>query len=185
MRINEIITEALEVPKNTWETVISSADKQEAGAELVALVQNAYSNTPKGSMVNSLRDVIPSDWEVLDWDNEPDIDACVFSRHARAGEHWVGTKIQGIGHDGTKTSKDKVIAQVVAMLTQPGTWIESSDAMRYVLSKLNVPAVDDKELLQRLFNDPKLVMIDHTTYTRALPDGTKITETVFGHPKVR
>jgi hypothetical protein len=27
-------------------------------------------------------------------------------------------------------------------------------------------------------------MVDDTTYTRTLPDGTKITETVFGHPKV-
>jgi hypothetical protein len=184
MKITEI-TERLEVPKNTWETVISSADKQEAGSELVNLVQNAYSNTPKGSMINSLRDVIPSDWEVLDWDHEPDIDACVFSRKARGGEHWVGTKIQGIGHDGTKTSKDKVVAHVVHMLSQPGTWIESSDAMRHVLNRLNVPAISNHKLLQYLFNDPDLVMVDDTTYTRTLPDGTKITETVFGHPKVK
>ncbi len=180
MRLNEF-----DLPKNQWELLISSADKQEAGDELVDLVKHAYSVTPKGSMVNSLKDVIPSDWNVIDWDQDPDIDACVFYRRNRPGENWVGYKIQGIGHDGTRTSKDKAISKVTDLLNHSGVWIESSDAMRHVLHKMNAPAVVDQEFLQTLFGDQNLQMIDQDTYTRVLQNGERIKETVFGSPNLK
>ena len=68
------------------------------------------------------------------------------------------------------------------MLTKPGVWLESSDAMRAVLKKLNTPAVTDIELLRELFGDPNLTMIEHDTYKRQLPNGKEIIETVFGNP---
>jgi hypothetical protein len=128
MKITEIT-----LPKNVWELIISTADKHEVGTELVDLVKNAYSVTPRGSMINSLKDVIPSDWNVIDWDKDPDIDSCVFYRHNRPNENWIGYKIQGIGHDGTRTSKDYAINKVKELLEKNGVWIESSDAMRHVL----------------------------------------------------
>jgi hypothetical protein len=57
--------------------------------------------------------------------------------------------------------------------------------MRHILKKLNAPAVTDVEILKKLFNDPDLTMLDADTYTRTLPIGGKVTETVFGNPKVR
>lgn len=188
-KINDIPTqtmaEDLSLPKNKWETLISSADKHEAGDELVNLVQHAYSVTPKGSMVHSLKDVIPSDWNVIDWDKDPDIDACVFYRKNRPGENWVGYKIQGLGHDGTRTSKDKAINKILTLLSKPGVWIESSDAMRHVLQKLNTPSITDEHFLQTLFNDPNLQMIDQNTYQRQLDNGDVIKETVFGNPQLK
>jgi hypothetical protein len=184
MRAVEFLIE-FELPKNKWELIVSNDDKQELGTDLVSLVAQAYSNTPQGSFVNSIKDVIPSDWNVIDWDKDPDVDSCVFYRRNRQGENWNGYKIQGLGHDGTRTSKDKAINKIQELLSRPGVWIESSDAMRHVLKKLNVPAVTDEKLLQTLFNDPNLKMIDDDTYVRVLSDGTKVTETVFGNPKVR
>jgi len=172
----------LDLPKNQWVIDISNADKHEVSNDLVGLVQIAYSNTPEGSFVNSLKDVIPSDWNVIDWDHDPDVDACVFYRRNRNGENWKGYKIQGLGHDGTRTSKDKAIHKIQQMLTKPGVWLESSDAMRAVLKKLNTPAVTDIELLRELFGDPNLTMIEHDTYKRQLPNGKEIIETVFGNP---
>jgi hypothetical protein len=174
-----------ELPKNSWELLISTADKSEVGDDLVSLVQTAYSKTPQGSFINSLKDVIPSDWNVIDWDQDPDVDACVFYRKSRAGETWTGYKIQGLGHDGARTSKDKAISKITQMLSNPGVWIESSDAMRAVLKKLNVPAVTDLNTLQRLFNDPHLEKVDDDTYDRRLPDGKVIRETVFGNPTLK
>ena len=174
-----------ELPKNQWEVIISNSDKSEVGKDLVSLVQQAYSNTPQGSFVNSIKDVIPSDWNVIDWDQDPDVDATVFYRGPRAGELWQGYKIQGLGHDGTRTSKDKAIGKIRELLNLSGWWIESSDAMRHILKKLNAPAVTDVEVLKKLFNDPDLTMLDADTYTRTLPTGGKVTETVFGNPKVR
>lgn len=181
MRANEFLQE-LQLPKNKWEVVMSSSVKQEVGSELVDLVKTAYSNTTKGSLVNSLKDVIPSDWNVIDWDKDPDIDSCVFYRHNRPNESWVGYKIQGIGHDGTRTSKDYAINKVQELLTKNGVWIESSDAMRHVLKKLNSTPITDQDFLRKLFNDNELTMVDIDTYERMLTDGTVVRETVFGKP---
>lgn len=183
MRATEFLRE-FQLPKNSWELIISNYDKQELGDDLVSLVSHAYSNTPQGSFVNSIKDVIPSDWNVIDWDQDPDVDSCVFYRRNRGGENWRGYKIQGLGHDGTRTSKDKAINKIQQLLSKPGVWIESSDAMRHVLKKLNIPAVTDERLLQQLFNDPNLKMIDNDTYVRVLSNGQKVQETVFGSPKV-
>lgn len=183
MRASEFVVE-FQLPKNQWELLISTADKHEAGPELVDLVKNAYSVTPLGSMIQQLKDVIPSDWNVIDWDEDPDIDATVFYRYNRPGETWQGIKIQGLGHDGTRQSKDRAIEKIQQLLNQPGCWIESSDAMRRVLLRLNLPAVTNEQLLQKLFNDPNLQMIDTNTYKRTLANGQTIAETVFGHPRL-
>ena len=180
MKINE-----LTLQKGQWELLLTAADKQEAGPELVNLVAHAYSNTDKGSMIQSLRDVVPSDWEVIDWDQDPDIDACVFYRKPRAHETWRGYKLQGLGHDGTRISKNKAVEHILKLLSKPGVWIESSDALRHVLNKLHAPSVTGQDFLRRLFNDPTLKMLDENTYVRTLQDGTTIKETVFGHPRLK
>lgn len=173
------------LPKNKWELIISNGDKEELGTDLVSLVRQAYNNTPHGSFVNSIKDVIPSDWNVIDWDEDPEVDSTVFYRESRPGELWTGYKIQGLGHDGARNSKDKAVQKIIDMLSRDGVWIESSDAMRAVLKKLNAPAVADEKFLQRLFNDPELKMIDTDTYQRKLPDGSTVRETVFGSPKLK
>lgn len=183
MRAWDFLTE-LQLPKNQWELIISTADKHEASEELINLVSAAYANTQHGSFVKSVHDVISSDWLVIDCDDDPDVDAAIFYRGPRGNESWSGNKIQGLGHDGSRVSKDASIKKIQKLLNQPGWWIESSDAMRQVLLKIGAPIVNDEKLLQRIFNDPKLRMVDQHTYTRSIPAGT-ITETVFGHPTVR
>lgn len=173
--------EELALQQNKWETLISTSDKEEVGGELVDLVRQAYHNTPEGSFVNSLRDVIPSDWEVIDWDGDTSINATIFFRKPRGNEHWRGYKIQGIGHDGERVSKDRAVKKLVEMLNTSGYWLEGSDAMRAVLLKLQAPVVTDEQLLQRLFNDQSLKMIDRTTYRRKISNRV-ITESVFGKP---
>lgn len=180
MLIHEIL-----IPKHSWELIISNSEKHELSNDLIDLVQHAYSNTPHGSFVNSIKDVIPSDWNIYDWDSEPGIDATVFYRQQRANENWIGNKIQGLGHDGKRHSKDAAIKKINNLLQQSGWWIESSDAMRHILKKLDAPLVTDKELLQQLFPHSELRMISNDTYTRKLGDGSEVTETVFGNPVLK
>lgn len=184
MRAIEFLNE-FQLPKNKWELVVSNGDKEELGTDLVSLVRHAYSNTPQGSFVNNIKDVIPSDWNVIDWDSDPDVDSCVFYRTNRTNENWIGHKIQGLGHDGTRTSKDKALNKISSLLTTNGWWIESSDAMRHVLLKLNLAPVKDEQFLQQLFNDKSLNMIDDNTYQRKLPGGNVVRETVFGNPVLK
>jgi hypothetical protein len=181
MRLYEFVN----LPKNEWVIDISNDVKSEVGDELVDLVKTAYSNTPQGSFVNSIKDVVPSDWDIIDFDDDPDVDSCVFYREPRSNENWSGYKIQGIGHDGSRASKDKAISKVTELLDMDGWWIESSDAMRAVLKKLNAPTVTDVDVLQQLFNDPNLKMVDADTYTRKLHNGQTLRETVFGNPVIQ
>ena len=170
--------------KNKWVFAVSSADKSELSGELIDLVQGAYAKTTDGSFVNSLKDVLPSDWVLIDWDEDPEQDAAIFYRKSRSSEPWKGNKIQGIGHDGQRKSKDKVIKKHVTLLKKKGWWVEASDAMRHILLKSGVRVENDVEFLKKLFNDPDLKMIDKNTYERKLEGGRKITETVFGNPKL-
>jgi len=184
MRISELLFE-LELPKNSWELIIGNDDKLELGDNLIDLVKNAYANTSQGSFVNSIKDVIPSSWNVYDWDNEPGLDATIFYRHDRPGENWNGNKIQGLGHDGKRESKNAAIKKINELLHKDGWLIESSDAMRHVLKKLNAPVVTDEEFLQQLFPNSNLRMIDTDMYSRELSDGSIVHETVFGNPTLK
>jgi hypothetical protein len=180
MRYAELIER--ELPKNSWEALTADPDKQEFGQELVNLVQTAYQSTELGSNVNDLSDVVPSDWLVLDWDKNPDVDTLVFYRTNRAGETWRGNKIQGIGHDGQRGSKKKAIQKLEQVLQQQGWWIEASDALRATLRKVNAPIVTDVGFLRELFDDPYLTKMDPVTYSRKLQNNRVIIESVFGHP---
>lgn len=181
MRAHDFLLE-LQLPKNKWVSITTSEAKAEIGGELVNLVKNAYSDTVHGSFVTSVSDVMPSDWLVLSWDKEPEVDAAIFYRKARSGETWHGCKIQGIGHDGTTKSKRYALNQIHRLLNKQGWWLESSHAMSRILKGSDMPSVTDVDLLQQLFNDPQLKMISRDTYTRILQSGLSISETVFGHP---
>ena len=181
MKINDIILE-FRLRKNQWEFHISNAAKHEVSDDLINLVQTAYAGTAQGSFINNLSNLLPSDWAVLDFDSDPDVDSAVFYRGPRANETWTGFKIQGLGHDGTRPSKEHALSKMISMLNQPGWWIESSGALLKVLSKRGCPVVRDPSVLQALFPNTGLKMVDHATYTRRLPEGGSVTETVFGNP---
>ena len=95
--------------KNQWELLLSNPNKIQEGEKLVDLVGNAYKNTSMGSFVNTVKDVVKSNWAVIDCDDVPGIDACIFFREPRTDENWIGRKLQGIGHDGEKKSKSYII----------------------------------------------------------------------------
>ena len=50
---------------STWELLDSSHDKAHWSENLINLVQSAYKKTHFGSFINSLNDVVKSDWLVL------------------------------------------------------------------------------------------------------------------------
>lgn len=183
MKITEILFE-LKLQKNRWALDISNDAKVEVSDDLISLVQSAYAGTEQGSFVNNVSNLLPSDWAVLDFDEDPDVDSAVFYRGPRPNEDWTGYKIQGLGHDGSRASKDHALHKILTMLSQRGWWIESSGALRNILAKRNARVVNDQGTLQSLFPDSNLSMISNGTYTRTLPSGNQITETVFGNPVI-
>lgn len=179
-QVNEI-----DLTKNQWETILSTADKEEIGDDLVQLVQTAYSKTDMGSFINSIQDVLPSDWKVLNWDKDPSVDCALFYRGPRGTETWSGFKIQGLGHDGRKESKSRAIQKIISLLQKSSYWIECNGVLRNILKSSGVNFITDEKLLQRLFNDPNLKMISDDSYVRTLPSGEQIEESVAGNPVIK
>ena len=172
--------------KGEWAIISTDPDKKEFSNELISIVRNAYNKTPYGSFVKSIKDVLPSDWLSIDFDNEPDIDATIFYREARSTETWDGYKIQGIGHDGDRSAIDKLLKKLFTLLNKDGWWVEASDALEHILYKNNIQYINEEDLLQKIFNDSNLKLIgDRGKYERYLPGGKKIVESVFGSPILR
>jgi hypothetical protein len=169
--------------KGRWQVIVTTNDKHNWAPDLIDLVHNAYRQTNLGSFINSLRDVESSDWVAMDWDPDPDLDCTIFYRKARSNESFEGYKIQGIGHDGQQESKRKAIDRIKKLLTKPGWWIESSDALARTLGKLGIPPVTDEATLHALFPNSDLKLLDNRgTYVRKLYNNDKVTETVYGKP---
>ena len=179
----------LNLPKKKWEIISSNPTKQIAGQNLIELVDTAYKSTPLGSFVKTISDVVKSDWLVIDYNDSDGIDACIFYREPRSDEKWIGSKIQGVGHDGTKESKKIIIEKMINKLNEPGFWIEASDSLEYVLDKNLCPKVEDLETLQKLFPDSKIELLNKSfyssTYERTLHDGSFVKESVFGRPQFK
>lgn len=183
---NKFITEKEFVPtivkkKKKWGVIKSTSDKTEFSDDLVRLVTTAYSVTTYGSFINSVKDVLPSDWVAIDIDSDPNIDAAIFYRKTK-----FGNKIQGLGHDGSRETKDIVLKYQMKLLNKSGWWVEASDAIEHIMYKNSVPFVSDESKAQKMFPGSELEMNGKRPgqYTRKLKGGTVITETIFGKPKV-
>ena len=165
--------------KKQWGVIKSNSDKREFSDDLVRLVTKAYSVTKVGSFVNSVKDVMPSTWVAVDVDKDPDIDATLFYRKTK-----FGNKIQGLGHDGSRGTKDAALGKQMKLLNTSGWWVEASDAIEHIMYKNTVPYISDEKEAQRIFPNTDLKMNGNKgQYTRKIADGTVITETIFGKPK--
>ena len=166
--------------KNVWYQ-LDNKEVLIVSDNIIDLIKTAYSSTKFGSFVTSKSDLTKSIfWKSIDNDTDPHADAIIFGRKSPNG-----IKIQGIGHDGDKNSKDDIIKKLVSILKTPGYWIEASDALEHTLYKNNIPYVSSEKVGQSIFPNTNLKMIgDKGKYERTLENGTKIRETIFGRPKV-
>jgi len=175
--------------KNFWQLIVTTTAKSRLAPNFVGLVQAAYAKTPEGSFVNTLNDVVATNWIALDWDKDEDADSCIFFRKSRPNESWKGFKIQGIGHDTQRTSIDKVLIKVKDQLIKKGWWIEASDAFEHILYKdRRVPVVTDEDFLVSLFPTSNLQLLNDRQkpgkYVRGVA-GKSVKESVFGNPTLK
>lgn len=171
--------------KNKWELLLSNPQKEIEGKRLIDLVNTAYGVTTMGSFVNTIQDVIKSNWLIIDYNQENGIDACIFYRESRPQENWQGKKIQGLGHDGQKDSKRIVISKLLDVLETEGNWTEVSDRMEEILYAKGARKVTDLKLIQQLFPNSEIKMITDSQYERTLENGNVVKETVFGYPVLK
>jgi len=172
----------VEFQKNKWAHLLVR-DKTEYHQDLIGIVDSAYKHTTLGSFIKSMSDVKASEWVALDYDKDPDLDITIFYRPARSSETWVGNKIQGIGHDGERESKIKLMDKINKLLTTKGWWIEASDSLASALQKRGIRPETDQELLKKVFPSITKFNPDHS-YER-VAGSEKIAEFVFGELRLK
>ena len=167
----------LEIPKDTW-LPLSAKDVKDLEADILNLIDTAYNPIGGHPNYKSVGDLAGSDYEVIDLDDDPEIDAVTVTKK-RAG----GTKHVGMGHDGASPSKRAAISQTIRDLSKQGVYIEASGKMADILSKANVTQVTDEETISKALKGKEIEIQDDGSYTRYL-GGKKYRKLMFGKPTI-
>jgi|TARA_R100000479_G_scaffold74971_1_gene36368 hypothetical protein len=165
------------IPKNKW-VPLSGNDIKDLEDDILDLIQNAYGPIGGHPNYKSVGDLAGSDYEIIDLDDDPDLDAVTVTKQ-RAG----GTKHVGIGHDGTSPGKRGAIGRTIDQLDKPSNYIEASGAIENILRKAGVVQVTDEETIRKALKGKEIKIYDDGTYDRIL-GGKKYRKTMFGKPKV-
>lgn len=177
--------ESLLKRKGEWILLSSSGEAMEIYQTLIDLVKNAYENTKLGTFLKYRSDIGKSQyWEIVNVDDDPEPDVCVFGRNPGSNEKWSGIKLQGLGHDGQRISKHSAVEKMVSLLNKGGFWIEASDVVESILRKKGVRICKEEEVSKAFPNGIDKYNSDGS-YLRTLPDGKQIQETSFGDLKVK
>ena len=160
-------------PKNTW-FPLSKGEIKDVEEEILDLIQNAYAPIGGHPNYKSVSDLAGSDYEIIDLDDDPELDAVSVTKK-RAG----GTKHVGIGHDGTSPGKRGAISRTIDKLDEPSNYIEASGAIENILRKANVIQVTDEETIRKALKGKEIEMYDDGSYDRVL-GGKKYIKTMWG-----
>ena len=167
----------IDIPKNSWKP-ISSSELKDVEDDILDLIQNAYGPIGGHPNYKSVGDLAGSDYEVIDLDDDPEIDAVTVTKK-RSG----GTKYVGLGHDGSSQGKRGSIGRTIDKLENPGTYIEVSGKMADILSKANVTQVTDEDTIRKALKGKEIKVYDDGSYDRVL-GGKKYKKLMFGKPTV-
>ena len=170
-----------DLPKDKW-VDLDSKETEEYKEDIFSLISNAYAAIGGHSNYKSPADVTgaegESDYEVIDLDTDPDIDAVSITKKRTGGDKFVG-----MGHDGSKPAKSRVINHKVEKLKSPGFYVEVSGKMLEILIAKGVPMVTDEETIRKVLKGKDIQMNDDGTYQRHL-GGKLHTKTMMGTPAV-
>lgn len=151
---------------------------------LFDLVDFAYRTALKEPHVGvkSYNDVLGDDydyWEAIDIDDNPKAEAVLF------GKKKHGIKISGLGHNGASLSKQYLMIKLEEVLNKKGYWIECSLGVAKALKRFDIPRVEKREIIEKLFPDSKIVeWFEDNSYIRSSNERVTGREYVFGSPKI-
>jgi hypothetical protein len=155
-----------EFPRDKWVN-LSDKEKGEYADDIFNLINTAYA--PIGGNVNykSAADVLgaeaDADYEVINIDDDPEIDAVSAYKKQPAGN-----KLAAIGHDGSPIAKSKIINHYANLLKQKGYYLEVSGKLKDILLTKGAPVVTDPEIIKKVLKGKEVKMNDDGTYERYL-----------------
>ena len=168
-----------ELPKGQWIDLDKKETKEYSG-DIFALIDTAYASIGGNLNYNKASDVTgtqgDADYEVIDIDNDPEIDAVVVSKKKPAGN-----KMVAMGHDNSSIAKSKTINKQVDILKTPGNFIEVSGKIKDILLAKGVPVVTDKDTIEKVMKGKALNIQDDGSYTRYV-SGKETQKILLGKP---
>lgn len=179
MKLLNIIKE-IDLKKGQWQPIPSS-ELKDFEDEIFDLISRAYAPIGGHPNYNSAGDVTgaegSSEYEVIDLDNDPDIDAVSVSKNKTGGKKFVAT-----GHDGSSPAKSKVVNHKAELLKKPGHYIEVSGKIKDILAAKGVEPVTDEETVRKILQGKDIEWLGNGEYKRAI-GGQMHTKMMMGKPK--
>ena len=171
----------IDIPKNKWVTIPAS-ELKDYSEEIFNLIDNAYAQIGGHPNYKSADNVTGSEgdaeYEVIDLDDDPEIDAVSVSKNKTGGIKLVAT-----GHDGSKAAKSKVVNHKVEMLKQPGYYIEVNGKIKDILLAKGVEPITDEETVRKVLKGKEIKWLGDGEYKRAI-GGDIHTKMLMGKPNV-
>lgn len=175
------ILKEIDIPKDKW-TVIPSSELKDYEDEIFDLISNAYAQIGGHPNYKSSSDVSGaeggSEYEVINLDSDPDIDAVSVAKDKTGGKKFVAT-----GHDGSSPAKSKIINHKAQLLKQPGHYIEVSGKIEDILKAKGVEPVADEELVRKVLGGKEIEWLGNGRYKRTI-GGKKYEKLLMGKPAV-
>ena len=171
------ILNEINIPKNRWQP-LSPGELEDVEKDILDLIKNAYGPIGGHPNYKTVSDLAGSDYEIIDLDDDPNIDAVTVTKQ-RSG----GTKHVGMGHDGTSPSKRGAISHTINSLYFPGNYIEASGKVADILMNANATQVTDEDTIRKALKGKEIKMYDDGSYDRVL-GGKKYRKLMFGKPTV-
>jgi hypothetical protein len=148
-----------EFPKNQW-IDLDKKETEEFSGDIFDLINTAYASIGGNLNYNSASDVTgaqgDANYEVIDIDGDPEIDAVVVSKKKSAGN-----KMAAMGHDGSSIAKSKTINKQADLLKTPGR--------------------TDKDTIEKVMKGKAIDIQDDGSYTRFV-GGKETKKILLGKP---
>jgi len=168
-----------ELPKDQW-VDLDKKETEEFSGDIFDLINTAYASIGGNLNYTSADDVTgaqgDSNYEVIDIDDDPEIDAVIVSKKKSAGN-----KIAAMGHDNSSIAKSKTINKQVDLLKTPGNYIEVSGKIKDILLAKGVSVVTDKATIEKVMGKKAMDIQDDGSYTRYI-SGKETNKILLGKP---
>ena len=174
MKLTRILLE------NDWRP-LTSAEVQDGKDDLFKMIDNAYGPLGGHPNVKNADDVksAADGYEVIDLDDDPEDDAAIMTKQ-KAG----GTKLVGMGHDGSKPARSAAVAKTVSTLNKKGYYIEVSGKILDILKAKGVAIVNDEETVRNALKGKDIKWHGDGSYDRNL-GGTVHRKVMMGKPNTK
>jgi len=171
----------VEIPKGKWVTIPSS-ELKDYSEEIFNLISTAYApigghpNYKSSSNVTGAE--ADAEYEVIDLDNDPEIDAVSVAKPKPAGKKFVAT-----GHDNSSPAKSKVVNHKAELLKSSGYFIEVSGKLVDILKAKGVEPINDEEIVRKVLKGKEIEWLGNGEYKREI-GGKLFTKSLMGKPSV-